>query len=549
MNATRLVRASAVAALLVGAGLADGQAYLQQGNALDANPRVNSGGLNYGARQYGGSLANRIVTGNVGGGAAFRGYSPVRDPNSLFITNYAQAATSGTNLSGLTSFNLANFNSSSGLPSDRLTAFDRESVSVATVRSGYVPGSLNRRPYYSPSSTVANTGAIISGLNRPGSSQLISPYVNPHQDLRIKTANPLDTMAGGQGTFLSVSPRLVRIDNGQSLTGPVNERLLGSRLFGAVREVPVDALAAQARRGSGGALSVPPIDRRIRTPEEARRDAAEQSRRTDRAGGNQLTGNAGDVSQTPPGGADQAARGGLRVARDAGTLANTGDVYGLMRRASGTLARRVTPGLEASVAQREPRAGVRLPAGGPTELTEADVRGPIRTFAGTQGSAVNYRLGQAEDLLKQGQYYRAAEVYGAAQIIDSANPLPLLGRSVALLAAGDYMTSANSLFTAIRLFDSLALFDVDLKAFVPDANVLESRRADLESRLQVFDDFRLRFLLGYLQYSTGQKEAGLANLEAAAGKFPGSFEAGGRFVARLREKQQAQPAPATRPAS
>ncbi len=124
----------------------------------------------------------------------------------------------------------------------------------------------------------------------------------------------------------------------------------------------------------------------------------------------------------------------------------------------------------------------------------------------------------------------AADAYSMAHSIDNRNPLPLVGRSMALLAAGDYLSSANDLFQAIRLFESLARFDVDLKQFVPDLRALDRRRAYLEQRLQTFDDFRLRFLLGYAEYSSGLTDIGLANMKKAAESAPPQLDAVRRFV-------------------
>src|SRR5687768_1452740 len=60
---------------------------IQGGNVLDANPQLGSAGINSGSRQYNNNnMGNRIVSGNVTGGVAFRGFSPIRDPNSLFIS-------------------------------------------------------------------------------------------------------------------------------------------------------------------------------------------------------------------------------------------------------------------------------------------------------------------------------------------------------------------------------------------------------------------------------------------------------------------------------
>ncbi len=510
-----------VAVLLAVTPMAAGQAFVQQGNVLDANPRVGSGGLNYGARRYDVNLGNQIVTGNVAGGLGFRGFSPVRDPSSLFFTNYSSPFYGGTGLLGV-------YAPYSGLPSDRLTVFNRESVSVSALRQGYTPGRLRPTPYYSPSSTVADTGALIAGLNRPGSSQLASPYSPARPDLRIVPKNPLETAAPAAGSLLSVAPRLVRIDTGQALAGPVNSRLMSSRLFGAVREVPVEFLAAQAERYSGGALAVPPPQDVAPEPPEPRGAPGQQP--------------APEGPEAPVSEEQGAVR--LRMPSEASSLAAAGP-NSMLRGTAGPLARGL-PGTpdRMTQAQAEARAGARPGAGPP--LSEAEFTGPIRSFVGTQATAFNQQLDQAEDLLKQGQFYRAAETYTVAQTIDPDNPLPLLGRSVALLAAGDYMSSANSLFTAIRLFESRVALQVDWSALVPAENLLAQRRADLEKRLQVFDDFRLRFLLGYLQFSTGQVNAGLFNMERAAANAPVELESVRRFVAQLKEKFSA--GPETRPA-
>jgi hypothetical protein len=542
MKFTRIILAVSLMMVLAGPGMLEAQVYVQQGNVMDANPQTNSGGLNSGTRYSGYQMGNRIVSGNVGGGASFRGYSPIRDPSSLFFTNYAQPL-AGAGVSGVSNSGLATYTAGSGLPSDRLYGFNRSSVSIANARAGYIPGSLSRTPYYS-SSTVANTGAIIAGLNRPGSSQLLTPYGPARPtDARLLPNNPLDTSDTGVGSLLGVSSRLVRIDNGQSLTGSINPRLAGSRLFGAVREVPLDSLVSQARRNEGGAstLLAQPTGREGPPSLIQPRPTVQPGQQDQPANDHSTPGQGQGAAAGNP-------SGYLATSVKTGTLANADDVYGLMRSRNSTLSRRLTAPGPTGVAGGRDTDG-KTPAVGanpPSPPDEEDSLGPLRTFVGTQNSLLNTRLSEGEGFLKQGQYYRAAESYSQAQAVDPTNPLPHLGRSVSLLAAGDYMSSATAMYTAIRLFDSLGRFQIDLKAFVPEAGVLENRRADLEKRLQLFDDFRLRFLLGYLQYSTGLPDAGLANMEAATQKSPAEFQAVGRFVADLRAKRHT--APATQPA-
>ena len=63
--------------------------------------------------------------------------------------------------------------------------------------------------------------------------------------------------------------------------------------------------------------------------------------------------------------------------------------------------------------------------------------------------------------------------------------------------------------------------------------MLDRRRADLERRLETKDDYRLRFLLGYAEYSTGLQKLGLADMSKAAAAAPPELDALRRFVASL----------------
>jgi hypothetical protein len=192
------------------------------------------------------------------------------------------------------------------------------------------------------------------------------------------------------------------------------------------------------------------------------------------------------------------------------------------RAGTGTLAHRLAP----------ERPGPVLPTPGVMPRRPVDM-GPVRTFVGTEQSALNRYLSQAERSMREGQYYRAADEYEIALAIAPDNPLPSLGRSLALLAAGEYMSSASSLFRAISSYEGLAEFPVDLPAFIPDVRMLDRRRADLERRLEGKDDFRLRFLLGYAEYCSGLQKLGFENMQRAAAAAPVELEALRRFVASL----------------
>ncbi len=167
---------------------------------------------------------------------------------------------------------------------------------------------------------------------------------------------------------------------------------------------------------------------------------------------------------------------------------------------------------------------------------------------GTEASSLNAQLRYAEEAMRAGRYYRAAEAYSLARTIAPDNPLPALGQCLALLAAGDYIASSSYLFEAIQLFGSLGDFSLDMKAFIPDIHLLDSRRADLEKRLAVRDNGRLRFLLGFTEYNSQLKKLGVGNMTNGMQLLTGQdvdMTAVRRFVESLAAKVGvSQPVPA-----
>jgi len=141
---------------------------------------------------------------------------------------------------------------------------------------------------------------------------------------------------------------------------------------------------------------------------------------------------------------------------------------------------------------------------------------PIRTFVGRGASALNDELLKAEALLDIGQYYDAAARYEIAHVVDPLNPLPLIGKGHALLAAGEYLSAAVFLTRGLERFPELVRFSVDLESLIGSGEIIDIRRADIMRRLAGREDPRLRFLLGYLEYHTGDRESGLKHLEKAA---------------------------------
>ena len=88
----------------------------------------------------------------------------------------------------------------------------------------------------------------------------------------------------------------------------------------------------------------------------------------------------------------------------------------------------------------------------------------------------------AQLYLQQGQYSRAAESFALACMYDSRDARPQIGRSHALLAAGEYLGSAICLAKAIELDPRYTLQKLDLLEAVGGPDRFVQRFTDLKQR-------------------------------------------------------------------
>ncbi len=528
-----------VAALLSVATDLSGQVRrIGDGRALDANPLVGSGGFNVPGGGYQLNRGNLIITGNITGGRAFQGFSPIRDSSQLLLS----------------------------LPSSTLSDFMRDSTGVNDVlanRPAFEP-----RPFFFPQQTVTNVGAIEAGLNLPGTSVPRSSYVVPRMD-RPRTTDPLVSLpAPGvqpipQGDQLLLKPLQVGMQPVANLPGAVNPQLLSSPLFArnanlaaltplsalppgpAATGLPADLATAPSAPGAPAGPWVPgqqPLAERtgIQPPDGLLRPSARLGPGLllpeSLAGRIEPTPAArpeeGEPPAGPPEGPEPAARTPTELpagptGQDAfqdmlNVLAFRQRLEQWRTQTAAEIASAEAPSAQVPTTPRVAPPSQQRAAELEAQRARARefLEKPIGSFVGTAPTAVNERLREAEEFMAGGEYYRAAGRYEIAHTLDPRNPLPLLGRAHALIGAGQYLSAVNSLCRAIQRFPQIVRFRLDLTAFIPDAKLLEIRRAYLESRLREKDDYRLRFLLGYIEYHTELAEFGMDNLKRAAAAAP-----------------------------
>ena len=163
---------------------------------------------------------------------------------------------------------------------------------------------------------------------------------------------------------------------------------------------------------------------------------------------------------------------------------------------------------------------------GPEKTSEVDLLaaksllGEHKTFASFSDDKFNQYIMVAEIYLKRGKYYRAADAYTLASVYKPNDPLAYAGKSHALFAAGEYMSSALFLSRAIEIFPEYVQFNVDLVGMIGDKDKLENRIADIKEWLKRSDAPELNFLLGYVYYQMGRLRWAKVAIDTAYEKMP-----------------------------
>lgn len=521
----RLICIAAVAALLAGPAVAQVR-QIQGGSVLDANPQVGSGGYNGVRPVASGINGNLIVTGNVTGGRAFQGFSPISNPITL-QTNVG----SGT-----------------------LSNFVRDSVGLPTVRSGLSPYTTN--PYFDLPQTAVSTGVIqaqsvlprdVTGAFRATQGQ----YQVPVQALsgtraaspqagQLPYAAPGWTPAG-IGMF---NPDIVATTPGQissplqpyNVIGPTAvSEVTGRSLQTGGREdlpgMPPVELTAQPERpgqlGRPGQTTSPETG--LSDLEPARLAGAMPFGLDGQAATPQAEPSSG---LTPTGQLDST----LLVQMRQQYSEAQPEAVGQQARPQQPITPKQMEPLDLSVATaaRRPSDETRLIQPGPglererllaqrqqaSQLVAERLRTPIRSFAGQRQTQVDRLLAQAEEQMRTGEFYRASETYSGVLTAAPDNALAWLGRANALLAAGEYVQAYVALSQGIEQFPQLLVFDFDLPSLLGNKDIVDIRRAELEKLLSTRPDYRMRFLLGYLEYYSGLREIGLETIQQAAKQAP-----------------------------
>jgi len=152
-------------------------------------------------------------------------------------------------------------------------------------------------------------------------------------------------------------------------------------------------------------------------------------------------------------------------------------------------------------------------------LETMSLRRPAPPTGPPKAEAESYRR-KAEAQLIAGDFYRAISTYDLASVLDRNNPLLDLGKGNAMIGAGEYLSAVRRLTRALPRIDAQTLESLNLATLIPNVDLLDRRRAELDMLLQKSEDYRLRFLLGYIEYFSGLRSFGVSHFRKAAVNAP-----------------------------
>lgn len=519
-----------------------GQASLNQsGNLLDANPRVGGNRSNFDIRATSPlSVGNLGATGNLRFGQSVRSFSPITDPTAF----------------------------SGPLGSTALSNFRRDSFGAGDL-SRFTIGA---QPYYDPARTVQTPAYLrqnaprplgarqdvlggTSGVGAPGVPGWANPLdrrvdlsvdLSPRSTYRSTTSN----LFGTNTPILPPPSQLIREGFSRSGIIDTTSTNLRNAYRPATDSTPADGSLIGAKPAVGS-----PLDVILRGQEITLKPAGEYLPEVSTAPRDITAG--GLVGVKPPAPSHRAAQpqpevsGPYRPMITDPSILPGFDLFNDMRLALALRRDPTAPWFEDMkqairqdpLLQQQMQEYANLRA---ADFLKQMLAKPLTTFVGKGATEVNNELLRAEAFMAMGEFYQAAARYDAAAGLDNANPLPLIGKAHALIAAGDYLPAAVALLRGLEMFPDAASFTIDLEALMGGVETVDIRRADILNRLRDGEDARLRFLLGYIEYHSGHRESGLANLDRAAARSIGNSILV-RYADMLRRAQAVDP-PAGQPA-
>ncbi|MCG3180176.1 MAG: hypothetical protein BIFFINMI_02533 [Phycisphaerae bacterium] len=505
----KTLTATALSFLLAAASAWGQVGQVQDGHALDANPNASGSRVNSPVSRYDFNRGNLLVTGQVGGGQSFRGYVPYSALNqyqgslgSSSLYDFTRDSVGLPEVNRPGGYNFANpaptyqFNSRTVFGAQGLHTSAWSGDTYRTSQSVVNPFA---QPRYitTPAATAADRWLPTSRTN-------VAPEELGLSDLQVLRQRNLQLQQEWENQIYNATA-------GESATAQAN----ATHSFNArtLPPRPEDSLAAQTRIQEG-----PWADALVQA--QIQRDQYRMTAPADQQPGGLAP---SPLAQQPPPAAQTPAAQQPQPQVTPGE-----DIYtDLIRQAQSLLAKEQptppqqpnpTPADPTSPAAQVPDPQAEPGDDGnpqPPEITVKTAEELLNlglqynSFASRKPGAANAQIEQAEQLIRQGRYYKAIDCLEGARGMDPANPLIFLRMSHAYVGAGEFFSAALNLDRAMDIFPSVASIRTDLVAALgSEGESFADRLAQLKrlALAGVRPDPRLFTLLCYLQYAAGRQD-------------------------------------------
>jgi tetratricopeptide (TPR) repeat protein len=132
----------------------------------------------------------------------------------------------------------------------------------------------------------------------------------------------------------------------------------------------------------------------------------------------------------------------------------------------------------------------------------------------------NEKMAQAQKLMEEGKFYQAVDAYTYATLYKPLEPSGYVGKSLAFLAAGEYLSSAQLLSAGLKLSADYAKVKQDLSKLITDKDKFQVRFRDLDKSAAENLKPELLYLLAYTCFQTDQIAKAQQAIDIAAKAMP-----------------------------
>jgi hypothetical protein len=137
----------------------------------------------------------------------------------------------------------------------------------------------------------------------------------------------------------------------------------------------------------------------------------------------------------------------------------------------------------------------------------AEASGPgkkYKTFANLAEAKAFEYMTAAQQFLKEGKFYKAADSFALAAVWQPENAASYVGQVWSLFAAGEYMSSAYYLNQILIMKPQLVTQKIDLTAMMSDRDTFENRIIEITACQERGQSGELAFLAAYMLWQDGK---------------------------------------------